>query len=137
MDMRPHPQTTTRPDLPLAMTQDIARTTLRNGSEAVVALLAGAEVLREVLGGSELVAQLRKHADAMVRATMRLDGYERLEVEAAVRQIGDHVTYLELLSKLARGHDDGESALHLTETTRIIAALGREASALSSIVASH
>jgi hypothetical protein len=41
-----------------------------------------------------------------------------------------------LLSKLARGHDDGESALHLSETTRLIAALTRAASALTNIVKS-
>jgi hypothetical protein len=134
METRPYPQNTTRPDLPLAMTQDIARATLRNGSKDIVALLAGADTVREVLGGTELVAQLRRHADALVRATLRLDGYERLEVEADVRLIGDQVTYLELLSKLARGHDDGESALHLSETTRIIAALARAASTLLSIV---
>lgn len=133
MEAHPHPQITTRPDLPLA-TQDIARSTLRNGSKAIVTALVGADALREVLGGAELVAQLRTHADAMVRATMRLDGYERLEVEAEVRLIGDHVTYLDLLSKLARGHDDGESALHLSETTRIIAALSRSAMDLGAVL---
>ncbi|HEX7600556.1 MAG TPA: hypothetical protein VF316_03080 [Polyangiaceae bacterium] len=115
--------TTTRPDLPLATTQDIARATLRNASKAVVDLLVGADALREVLGGTELVAELRTHADALVRATMRLDGRERLEVEALVRLIGDRVTYLELLSKLAHGREQGESTLHVNETTRVLEAL--------------
>jgi len=126
--------TTTRPDLPLATTQDIARATLRNASKAVVALLAGADKLREVLGGAELVAGLRTHADAMVRATMRLDGRERLDVEALVRLIGDRVTYLELLSKLARGHEGGESELHLSETTRVLEALARSARELGAVL---
>ena len=136
MDMHPHPQVTTRPDLPLPTTLEIARATLRNGSKDIVALLAGADAVREVLGGTELVAKLRTRADAMVRATIRLDGRERLDVEALVRLIGDRVTYLQLLSKLARGREDGESTLHVTETARVIEALARSASALMSCVRS-
>lgn len=134
MESLPRRHATTRPDLPLATTQEIARASLRNATHAIATLLAGADGVREALAGTAFVAELRPHADAMVRATMRLDGRERLEVEALVRQIGDHVTYLELLSKLARGREEGESTLHLTETTRILDALARAAKDLGDVL---